>query len=110
MRISLQPRKSKKMSYKILFHPKAADELHQLEGSVKHLVLKQIAKLSQSPQLGEELGNRHGFNLAGCRKMYVDKKRVRIVYRVRHETVEVFIIAIGRRADMEVYGDAAGRV
>lgn len=42
--------------------------------------------------------------------MYVDKKRVRIVYRVRHETVEVFIIAIGKRGDMEVYGDAAGRV
>ena len=98
------------MNYKILFHPKAADELHKLEGSVKRLVLKQIAKLSRSPQLGEELGNRNGFNLAGCRKMYVDKKRVRIVYRVRHETVEVFIIAIGKRDDMEVYGDAAGRV
>lgn len=98
------------MSYKILFHPQAAQELHRLEGSVKRLVLKQIAKLSRSPLLGEELGNKNGFNLAGCRKMYVDKKRVRIVYRVRHETVEVFIIAIGRRDDMEVYGDAAGRV
>ena len=98
------------MSYKILFHPEAARELHKLEGSVKRLVLKQIAKLSRSPQLGEELGNRNGLNLAGCRKMYVDKKRVRIVYRVRHETVEVFIIAIGKRGDMEVYGDAAGRV
>ncbi len=98
------------MSYRILFHPKAAQELRNLEGSVRHLVLKQIAKLSRSPQLGEELGNRNGFNLAGCRKMYVDKKRVRIVYRVRQETAEVFIIAIGKRGDMEVYGDAAGRV
>lgn len=98
------------MSYRILFHPKAAQELHQLEGSVKRLVLKQIEKLSRSPQLGEELGNRNGFNLSGCRKMYVDKKRVRIVYRVRHETVEIFIIAIGKRGDMEVYGDAARRV
>ena len=31
----------------------------------------------------------------------VDKKRVRIVYRVRHETVEMFIIAIGKRDDTE---------
>ncbi|MDE7226742.1 MAG: type II toxin-antitoxin system RelE/ParE family toxin [Treponemataceae bacterium] len=98
------------MSYKIFFHPQAVQELHRLEGSVKRLVLKQIAKLSRSPLLGEELGNRNGFNLTGYRKMYVDKKRVRIVYRVRHETVEVFIIAIGKRGDMEVYGDAARRV
>lgn len=97
------------MGYSVAFHPLAEKELRALEGSVRRLVLKQIAKLSQNPQLGEELGNRHGYDLTGYRKMYADKKRVRIVYRVCHETVEVFIIAIGRRDGIEVYGDATAR-
>ena len=45
---------------------------------------------------------RHGYDLTGYRKMYADRKRIRIVYSIVEELVLVKIIAIGRRADDEV--------
>jgi mRNA interferase RelE/StbE len=43
---------------------------------------KQFKKLQNSPQLGIDLGNKAGYNLSGCKKLYVDKKKIRIVYRI----------------------------
>lgn len=98
------------MSYKITFDPEAEKELLKLDGSVRVLVLKQIKKISEHPELGEELGNKHGYDLTGYRKMYADKKRIRIVYSIMKEIVTVHIIAIGNRSDFEVYKDAADRI
>lgn len=63
------------MEYKIIFHPEALKEFCVLDGSVKQLVKKQIDKLKNTPELGEELGNKNGYNLSGYRKMYACKKR-----------------------------------
>ena len=98
------------MIYKVLFHPDAAKEVARLDNRVKLLVLKQIKKLSITPGLGRELGNRHGINLSGFRKLYADKKKIRIVYKVVDEKVLVQIIAIGKREGMEVYQKAATRL
>lgn len=62
---------------------------------------------SEIQQLSKKRDDKNGFNLTDCCKTYVDKRRVRIVYRVRHETAKAFIIAIETRGDMEIYGDAA---
>lgn len=97
------------MEYEIKFHPKALKEFCALDGSVKKLVKKQLDKLKSSPYLGEELGNKNGYDLSGYRKMYVCKKQVRIVYSIVENVLLVKIIAIGKREDMEVYANASMR-
>ncbi|MGE4400021.1 MAG: type II toxin-antitoxin system RelE/ParE family toxin [Campylobacterales bacterium] len=98
------------MTYEIEFHEEALEEFLSLDGSVRKLVAKQIKKISASPQLGEELGNKNGIDLTGCRKMYVDQKRVRIVYEIIERKVVVHIVAIGKREEMQVYKDALKRL
>ena len=98
------------MEYQIKFHPAALHEFCKLDGSIKKLVKKQLDKLKKSPLLGEELGNKNGYDLSGYRKMYTCKKQIRIVYSVVENILLVNIIAIGKREDMEVYSTAAERV
>ena len=98
------------MEYEIKFHPEALKEFSALDGSVKKLVKKQLDKLKTSPLLGEELGNKNGFDLTGYRKMYACKRQVRIVYSVVENVLLVNIIAIGKREDLEVYESASQRV
>ena len=97
------------MNYKIKFHPLAEKELNKLDGSVKILVVKQISKLSNNPEYGEDLGNKHGYDLTGYKKIYVNNKKIRIIYKIEKEKVLIKIIAIGKRNDFEVYQDADKR-
>lgn len=96
--------------YAIEFFPEVEDDLKQLDHRVRLLVFKQLKKLSQSPQLGDLLGNKAGMDLSGCRKMYVDHKRVRIVYRILEGVIIVEVIAIAQRDDMSVYREASQRI
>ena len=98
------------MNYEIKFHPDALREFCELDGSIKKLVKKQLDKLKTSPFLGEELGNKNGYDLTGYRKMYACKKQIRIVYSIVENVLLVNIIAIGKREDMEVYEIAANRL
>ena len=88
----------------------ALQEFCSLDGSVKKLVKKQLDKLKTSPLLGEELGNKNGYDLTGYRKMYACKKQIRIVYSVVENVLLVNIITIGKREDLEVYKTASERV
>ena len=97
------------MNYKIKFHIDAKKELDDLDGSVRMIVLRQIKKLETKPWLGEALGNIGGLDLTGFRKMYADRKKIRIVYRIFEEEVEVFIIAINKREKSKVYEIATKR-
>ena len=90
------------MEYKIQFHPLALQEFLSLDKGVQKLVKKQFEKIKISPQLGEELGVKNNIDLSGYRKMYANKKQIRIVYSILQEIVTVNIIAIGKREDMEV--------
>lgn len=98
------------MEYEIKFHPMALKEFLELDGSIKKLVKKQLDKLKTAPLLGEELGNKNGYDLSGYRKMYACKKQIRIVYSVVENVLLVNIIAIGKREDLEVYKTASERV
>jgi mRNA interferase RelE/StbE len=95
--------------YKILLHPEAKKELFTLDGSIRIIVLKQIKKLEQFPQLGELLGNKHGIDLTNYRKLYAANKCIRIVYSIIEDKILVKIIAIGKREGFEVYKDAYER-
>ena len=49
-------------------------------------------------------------NLSGFKKVYVAKKRVRIVYEIQDDELLIYTIAIGKRNDMEVYKKANERL
>jgi mRNA interferase RelE/StbE len=98
------------MLYKITLKIEADEELSKLSERERILVFKQFKKLSTSPELGKPLGNKAGYDLSGCKKMYADKKRIRIVYTIVQNEIVVEIIAIGKRDEMEVYKSAAERL
>jgi len=91
------------MIYKIVLKKEADYDLSNLSHNQQILIFKQFKKLALSPQLGIKLGNKVGYDLTGYRKMYVDKKRIRIVYKIIDYKVVVEVIAIGKRDEMEVY-------
>lgn len=96
--------------YTIEFHEDVHKDLKELGNSTVTLVFKKLVKIAQNPLVGDDLGNKANNNLAGLRKVYVDNKRVRIVYKVIEDKIEVFVIAVGKRDSMEVYKKAANRI
>ena len=97
------------MNYKVRLIPSAQKDFKKLDGREKLLVAKQMKKLASTPFLGEELGKRAGIDLIGYYKLYADKKRLRIVYRCVGEALDIEIIAIGRREELEIYRKAEKR-
>jgi len=89
--------------YNIVYHEKVEQDLKKLGNRVAVLVLKKIEKLALNPEIGQDLGNKNNLNLSGFKKIYVDNKKIRIVYKIIDDKIEVFIVAIGKRDDMEVY-------
>lgn len=98
------------MTYEIRYKDGAVEDLLSFDKGVRKLIIKQIEKISTSPELGELLGNKAGYELSGCRKMYADNKRIRIVYRIVEDKIIVEVIAIGERDDMAVYKTASDRL
>ncbi len=98
------------MPYEVVLKEEADEELAKLSHREQILVFKQIKKIADSPELGQLLGNRAGYDLSGCRKMYADKKKIRIVYMLKEEQIIIEIIAIGKRDEMQVYKDASKRL
>ena len=96
--------------YNIVFKNDAKKDLKDFSNNQQILIAKQLKKISMSPELGKVLGNKNGYNLSGCQKMYADNKKIRIVYRVIDDKIIIEVIAIGKRDDMEVYDKASKRV
>ncbi|MEA1917410.1 MAG: type II toxin-antitoxin system RelE/ParE family toxin [Campylobacterota bacterium] len=96
--------------YSIEYHEDIKKDFKELGHSSTLLVLKKITQIAKNPIIGNELGNRANLNLVGCRKVYVDNKRVRIVYKVIESKIKVFVVAVGKRDDMAVYKKASQRV
>jgi mRNA interferase RelE/StbE len=92
------------MAFKIEFHPEAAGDFENLDGSVRKEVAKKIDALAENPFLGKPLGNKMGLDLTGFYKLYVSRKKYRIVYRLEKQYLEVIeIIGIGKREKQEIY-------
>ncbi len=98
------------MSYKIVLKKEADEELAELSNRERLLVFKQLKKISFSPELGKILGNKASYDLSGCRKMYADKKKIRIVYTILEDEIIIEVIAIGKRDELEVYKNASQRI
>ncbi len=98
------------MSYSLRFHPKVDEDLKEFSYTQKRLIFKQLQKIEKSPELGQLLGNKNGYDLSGCRKMYADNKQIRIVYKIVEEQIIIEVVALGKRNEMEVYKKASQRV
>lgn len=98
------------MAYNLSWKTEAEGEFNSLDKAVQRQAFIQFKKLVNSPELGQPLGNRAGFDLTGYRKLYFFQKKYRIVYTLDRKNNEVIIFAIGKREDMKVYRDLARRV
>ncbi len=94
----------------IVYHEDIKKDLQELGHSTVIQVFKKIEKIALNPMIGDELGNRANLNLTGFRKVYVDNKKVRIVYKIIDDKIEIFVVAIGKRDDMKVYKKAVKRL
>lgn len=96
--------------YELKLHPKVEDDLKELDNALQIQVFKKLKQIQNSPELGLPLGNKNNMNLSGFKKVYVAKKRVRIVYEIQDDELLIYTIAIGKRDDMEVYKKANERL
>ena len=99
------------MVYKIEFLPDAEKNFDALDGSIREEVTKKIDALADNPFLGKPLGKKYGVDLTGFYKLYVSKKKYRIVCRLIGKHIEVIeIVGIGKRDKEEVYKLVARRL
>ena len=57
-----------------------------------------------------DLGNKNNLNLAGFKKVYFNNRKYRIVYEIIENEILIYIVAVGKREEMEVYKKASQRV
>ena len=92
------------MAAKIKFIPEAEEDYQTLDGALRTEAAKKIDALANNPFIGKPLGNKLGVDLTGFYKLYFDKKRYRIVYRLFCDTIEIIeIFAIGKRDREKIY-------
>src|SRR5689334_3679858 len=93
----------------------AIEDLRDLDGSARKIVLKAIKKLEREPLRGQPLGSRPGSNLTWFRKLVVGRNTYRIIY-LAHEHAErddaeiVVVWVIAERADSQAYELALARL
>jgi mRNA interferase RelE/StbE len=94
----------KDMSYSIECISETAADYKSFDGGVKKKVIKKLEELLINPFLGEHLGNKFNIDLTGFYKLYVDNKKIRIVYRLLGEEIEIIEVwGIGKRDKEEIY-------
>ncbi|MBV9141331.1 MAG: type II toxin-antitoxin system RelE/ParE family toxin [Pseudonocardiales bacterium] len=96
---------------KVLLTEDAREDLHDLDGAARLVVLKGLKKLQSEPEKrGSPLGSKLSGNLTTFRKLVVGDRDYRIVYRVDSDGSAVVVWVIGRRSDEEVYHLALSRL
>ena len=96
--------------YNFEFHPEAKEELKKLNNSIQILFTKKLKQILNAPEIGIKLGNKNNLKLAGLKKVYFNNKKHRIVYQTIEDKVIVYIIAVGKREEMNVYKKADSRI
>lgn len=95
---------------KVELTTEAREDLRDLDGSARKVVLKAMKKLEVDPnKRGQPLGVRSGNDLTTFRKLVAGDRSYRIIYRVEQDTV-VVVWVIGARVDEECYQLAIARL
>ena len=96
-----------KHKYRLFFLPDALEEWHDLDGSIRQVLKKLLAKRLDHPHVpGSAL---HG-PLSSCCKIKLGKQGVRLVYEVEDDKLVVMVLAVDRRADSAAYKAAVDRL
>ncbi|WP_086820546.1 type II toxin-antitoxin system RelE/ParE family toxin [Allokutzneria sp. NRRL B-24872] len=96
---------------RVLLTTEAKEDLRDLDGSARKIVLKVLKKLETDPESrGAPLGSRPGSNLVTFRKLVVGDRDYRVVYRVETDGTVVVVWVIGKRTDGECYDLAVSRI
>lgn len=97
---------------KLVFWEEAKKDWTALDGHQKKFVLKALMRIEENASaIGEALSKKRHVDLTGYRKVKLKAVGIRIVYKIVKNKIEVAeIIAIGSRADEEVYQDAFERI
>lgn len=89
----------------------AVEDLRDLDGSARVMVLKALKKLENEPEKrGAPLGSRATGNLTGYRKLVVAERNLRVVFRVEESGDVVVVWVVAKRSDSYVYQLAASRL
>ncbi len=96
--------------YSLKLHPEVNNDLKKLDSNIKEQVFKKLKQIQQNPEIGLSLGNKNNMNLSSFRKIYLAKKKIRIVYKIENNILSVYVLAFGKRDDMEVYKKARKRL
>ncbi|SHE62101.1 type II toxin-antitoxin system RelE family toxin [Alkalibacter saccharofermentans] len=94
----------------------ANDDLKDLDGSQRLLVLKAIKKVSKNPLpytegvYGKPLVNHNTSKLAGYQKIKLKDAGIRVVYSIVRDDKKMRIIIISIRDDEKVYKMAQDRI
>ena len=96
---------------RVVLTAEAREDLRDLDGPARKIVLKAIRKLEVDPdKRGQPLGVRTSGDLTTFRKLIVGDRDYRIVYRIERDGTVVVIWVIGRRIDDECYQLAIARL
>lgn len=94
------------MSWRVLYHPEADEDLQALGPAAARRIVRAIdTKLTEAP---EQLGAPLSGNLAEFRKLRIGDYRV--VYQVINKLVVIFVLAVGPRRDKEIFRMATKRL
>ena len=91
--------------YELVFSRGARKEYEALDGSVRSMLNKGLARLRVRPA---EIGKALSGALAGCRELKFRADGLRVIYRIRDGQVD--ILAIGARDHDRAFRDAERRL
>jgi mRNA interferase RelE/StbE len=93
--------------YRVEFRPIAAKEWKKLDKSVSNQFLKILNRRLVEPRIESA---RLSGDLDGMYKISLQKVGYRLVYEVEDDPQIVLVIAVGKRANKEVYMEASKRL
>jgi mRNA interferase RelE/StbE len=96
------------MSYSLEWTDDSSRDYDNLDGSQKLFVNKALARIKS---LGMEAGQPLHGALVGCNKLKHKKLGLRVIFRKSSKGIRIIqIVAIGKRADGEIYAIAKHRL
>ena len=95
------------MSYELRFDSKARKEWEELDFGVRTRCLKVLARRLENPHV---IADALSSDLAGCYKIKLGKSGHRLIYTVVESSQTLFVLSVGKRADMAAYRAAILRI
>lgn len=79
--------------YKIIYKKEINSDLNKIDQTIKNQIFKKLEKISINPEIWDNLS----WNLVWCKKVYVNNKKIRIIYKILDEMIEILVISIWKR-------------